>query len=474
MTGRALRQPPALQVSNVPIRSGLVQRCGGRTCPPGTCDHEGIQFSLAHRGVTPSAPAVASLVRQGLQSGGRPLDSAVRARTESYFGHDFSRVRVHTDHQAASSAQGLGALAYTVGPDIVFGEQSYAPGTDTGRRLLVHELTHVAQQRVRPPSDVSDLQVESSSSSGEQAAQHVAARFAASEYWAAQLSDLTRDPALETAAGARPAWNTDAVSSVDAGRASTTSYESAPTIMRLTPEQFRKSLGSTADQKAAISALFAEKTFLSLWNYLKDCPVGPKRDLGPLRLEVTPGLKIGGKERYGGYSPLARKLEINPTKPEHVANPTELVDTITHELIHAVSDLAAECESAGANPAPLAGAATVDAPLRKDVTPAEEKQLMLELGPGASNPCEEFIDINKAAQQMIVQILRHNIKVAKVGRPTITFVNEILRRDTKAMDAYAKCRDKACKAGTPDEQSKEVAVCSASIIARFMPKALKT
>lgn len=411
-------------------------------------------------------------MRQGLQSSGRPLDAAIRARTESYLGHDFSRVRVHTDHHAASSARELGALAYTVGPDIVFGQQAYAPGTETGRRLLVHELTHVIQQSAKPPSEMANLQVESSSSAGEQAAQSMGDHFAASEDWAAGGSEFALRPALETAAGVRPGLGTDA-SSVAARRISITGHESAPGIMRLTPEEFQKSLGSTAEQKAAIGALFADETFRSLWKYLKDCPATPKRDLGPLRLEVEPGLKLGGKERYGGYIPLTRTLKINPTKPEHVANPTELVDTITHELIHAVSDLAPDCEAAGAKPAPLAGAATVTAPLRADVAPAEEKKLMVELGPGASNPCEEFIDINKAAQQMIIQMLRHNIKVAKVGHPTITFVNEILRSDPKAMEAYTKCRDKACKAGTPDEQSKAMAVCSANIIANFMPKALK-
>src|SRR5262249_8988657 len=132
----ARERRPAPSVSQVPIRSMVVQRCGERACPPGTCDHEGVQFSLAHAEAPPSATAAASLVRQGLQSGGRPLDAAIRARTESYLGHDFSRVRVHTDQHAASSARGLGALAYTVGPNIVFGEQAYAPGTETGRRLL--------------------------------------------------------------------------------------------------------------------------------------------------------------------------------------------------------------------------------------------------------------------------------------------------------------------------------------------------
>jgi hypothetical protein len=61
------------------------------------------------------------------------------------FGHDFSRVRVHTDEGAAASARALGARAYTVGPDIVFGAGEYRPGTREGRWLLAHELAHVAQ-----------------------------------------------------------------------------------------------------------------------------------------------------------------------------------------------------------------------------------------------------------------------------------------------------------------------------------------
>ena len=100
-------------------------------------------------------------------------------------------------------------------------------------------------------------------------------------------------------------------------------------------------------------------------------------------------------------------------------------------------------------------------------------KLMEELGPGASNPCEEFLDINKTAQQMIVQIIKENITVAKVGQPTVTFVNEILRRDPKAMKAYTACRDLACKEKDKDKRRKAVAVCSADIIAKFMPKDLK-
>jgi uncharacterized protein DUF4157 len=78
--------------------------------------------------------------------GGQPLPRSVRAYFESRLGRDFSGVRVHTDGRAAQAAQELGADAYTVGRHMTFGEGQYAPHTESGRRLLAHELTHVAQQ----------------------------------------------------------------------------------------------------------------------------------------------------------------------------------------------------------------------------------------------------------------------------------------------------------------------------------------
>jgi hypothetical protein len=59
---------------------------------------------------------------------------------------DLSYVRVHTDARAGDSARAIHADAYTVGHHIVFGQGKFAPDTDSGRRLLAHELTHVAQQ----------------------------------------------------------------------------------------------------------------------------------------------------------------------------------------------------------------------------------------------------------------------------------------------------------------------------------------
>jgi hypothetical protein len=65
---------------------------------------------------------------------------------ESAFGHDFSRVRVHTDPRANTLSSDLNALAFTVGNDIAFGAGEYRPGTLVGDALLAHELAHVAQQ----------------------------------------------------------------------------------------------------------------------------------------------------------------------------------------------------------------------------------------------------------------------------------------------------------------------------------------
>lgn len=78
---------------------------------------------------------------------GQPLESTTRAIMEAHFGEDFGHVRVHTGPQAAVSAQAIGARAYTVGRDVVFGSGQYAPGTAEGKQLLAHELAHVLQQK---------------------------------------------------------------------------------------------------------------------------------------------------------------------------------------------------------------------------------------------------------------------------------------------------------------------------------------
>lgn len=85
-------------------------------------------------------------IEQGLESGSSGLDPGDRAFMERKFGIDLGQVRVHTGHQAAAAAAATNANAFTVGHDVVFGNGKYNPGTNAGRRLLAHELTHVVQQ----------------------------------------------------------------------------------------------------------------------------------------------------------------------------------------------------------------------------------------------------------------------------------------------------------------------------------------
>ncbi len=86
------------------------------------------------------------IVHDVLSSPGQPLDPTDRAFFEPRLGCDFSQVRVHAGSKAAESARAVNALAYTVGPNIVFGLGQYAPYAEKGRHLLAHELTHVVQQ----------------------------------------------------------------------------------------------------------------------------------------------------------------------------------------------------------------------------------------------------------------------------------------------------------------------------------------
>jgi hypothetical protein len=81
-----------------------------------------------------------------LASPGVPLEPATRQKMEQRFGHDFSRVRVHSDDASAQSARLIDARAYTSGHHIVFGAGRFSPDTLAGQSLLAHELTHVVQQ----------------------------------------------------------------------------------------------------------------------------------------------------------------------------------------------------------------------------------------------------------------------------------------------------------------------------------------
>jgi hypothetical protein len=142
MNMRVLAQAkPAAQSVIPPVRSNLVLQRRATDRDPVT--------------------AVPPIVRDVLNSPGQPLDPATRAFIEPRFGHDFGHVRVHTNAKAADSARAVHAHAYTVGSNVVFGANEFAPATHQGRELLAHELAHTIQQRSSgaplPSSDPSGI-----------------------------------------------------------------------------------------------------------------------------------------------------------------------------------------------------------------------------------------------------------------------------------------------------------------------------
>lgn len=102
-------------------------------------------------GVPSVSPEVESNI-QRMQGGGSPLPKAERTFFEERIGADFSGVKVHTDSNAIQTSRDLNARAFTVGNTIAFNSGEYQPGTNNGRRLLAHELTHVVQQTDAQPT----------------------------------------------------------------------------------------------------------------------------------------------------------------------------------------------------------------------------------------------------------------------------------------------------------------------------------
>jgi outer membrane protein OmpA-like peptidoglycan-associated protein len=176
-----------------PTTSGLLQRkcaCGNHTMAGGECEEcskkkrldlqtkltvnepgdvyeqeadrvaDQVMAMPSHAAVASAPPRIQRLASQSarqtdaaplsvdrvLASPGKPLEPSLLQDMEQRFGHDFSRVRVHTGTAAEQSAWDVNAQAYTVGRDMVFGRSRFAPGTNEGRRLIAHELTHVVQQ----------------------------------------------------------------------------------------------------------------------------------------------------------------------------------------------------------------------------------------------------------------------------------------------------------------------------------------
>jgi hypothetical protein len=146
--------------SGVPYRAGseppaAEKREGAEPQSSTTITHRPPSFDFAAISLFPPEPQAARTNGSGL-GGGRALDPATRSFMEPRFGANFSNVRIHADDGAARSAASLGARAYAAGHHVVFGAGEYAPGSTEGRRLLAHELAHVAQREKAAAGACSD------------------------------------------------------------------------------------------------------------------------------------------------------------------------------------------------------------------------------------------------------------------------------------------------------------------------------
>ena len=102
---------------------------------------------------------VSAAVRRGVErkvasdierSRGVTMNAELRSSLEPAFGHDFARIRIHSDDGAGRAAARLGARAFATGSHLFFAPGALQPDTSSGRRLLLHELAHSVQQGEGP------------------------------------------------------------------------------------------------------------------------------------------------------------------------------------------------------------------------------------------------------------------------------------------------------------------------------------
>jgi RHS repeat-associated protein len=180
-----------------------------------------------------------------------------------------------------------------------------------------------------------------------------------------------------------------------------------------------------ADPKIAkmLDALLEDPQFKAMWEGIdKDPNV-------ILKVKSVPawGAK-DGIERFGVYEPDIDTLTINPTKEEHLKNPAELLDTLIHEMIHAVRDLLNPCSPDILPPDVTDWDHDKFNPRRLEMPPKRFVQnpvlrdyLDRHYGDSYSDPTRAWTDVNDKAQEMIVGIVRGAIDRSGVGERTGTF-----------------------------------------------------
>ena len=164
--------PSALVSSGPPLQRKC--GCGGSAGVSGECESCDQKKLSLQRSSQESGRSynygVPSIVHEVLRSAGEPLDAKTRNFFEPRFGHDFSRVRVHADANAAASARAVNALAYRSGATLPLRPASMRSQLTPGRKLLAHELAQWCKQRAGAQAASQDLAITDPNDSAEREA----------------------------------------------------------------------------------------------------------------------------------------------------------------------------------------------------------------------------------------------------------------------------------------------------------------
>lgn len=140
-----LRLSPAAQLQRSVGNARLLQL---RALQRRNLEQEAREMSAARAGERQQEQLVAAEEQMTIPSGGQPLQPAVQAQAEAHLGVPMNDVRVVQDSASTSAIQ---AHAYTTtqddGTPTVVLNSTQDPNSQEGKFTMMHELTHVAQQK---------------------------------------------------------------------------------------------------------------------------------------------------------------------------------------------------------------------------------------------------------------------------------------------------------------------------------------
>ncbi len=135
-----------------PLRSSIGNQAIGRMLHTGGGDRTAGATDTSTAKTTAASRAVAAL-----RGPGASLPTGLQRSAGRRYGHTFANVRIHTNARASAAAKELRASAFTLGNNIAFRDDRYAPDTLQGQLLLQHELRHAAQQRSAQPVSIPEI-----------------------------------------------------------------------------------------------------------------------------------------------------------------------------------------------------------------------------------------------------------------------------------------------------------------------------